>query len=74
MLSKPIPSSGKQLPVIGLGTLDAFDVDGTPKERAALVEVLQLLIEQVDYRAEEGQVALTFRPTGIRTLAAEASE
>jgi aryl-alcohol dehydrogenase-like predicted oxidoreductase len=45
MLSKTIPSSGKQLPVIGLGTLDAFDVDGTPKERAALVEVLQLLID-----------------------------
>ena len=45
MLSKPIPSSGKQLPVIGLGTLDAFDVDGTPEARAALVEVLQLLID-----------------------------
>ena len=45
MLSKQIPSSGEQLPVIGLGTLDAFDVDGTAEERAALSEVLRLLID-----------------------------
>jgi diketogulonate reductase-like aldo/keto reductase len=43
MLTKPIPSSGEQLPVIGLGTLQAFDVAGTPEERAALSEVLTLL-------------------------------
>ena len=46
MLSKQIPSSGEQLPVIGLGTLQAFDVDGTAEERAALGEVLQLLANQ----------------------------
>jgi diketogulonate reductase-like aldo/keto reductase len=46
MLSKQIPSSGEQLPVIGLGTLQAFDVGGTPEERAALGEVLQLLANQ----------------------------
>ena len=45
MLSKQIPSSGEQLPVIGLGTLQAFDVAGTPEERAALGEVLQLLAD-----------------------------
>ena len=33
--------------------------------------VLQLLIQRVDYDAAEGKVVLTFRPTGIRTLAAE---
>ena len=46
MLSKRIPSSGEQLPVIGLGTLQAFDVGGTAEERAALGEVLQLLANQ----------------------------
>lgn len=43
MLTKGIPSSGEQLPVIGLGTLQAFDVAGTPEERAGLGEVLRLL-------------------------------
>jgi len=43
MLTKRIPSSGEQLPVIGLGTLQAFDVAGTPEERAALSDVLKLL-------------------------------
>jgi aryl-alcohol dehydrogenase-like predicted oxidoreductase len=43
MLSKRIPSSGEQLPVIGLGTLQAFDVGGTAEERVALGEVLNLL-------------------------------
>lgn len=46
MLSKQIPSSGEQLPVIGLGTLQAFDVAGTAEERAALGEVLKLLADQ----------------------------
>ncbi len=45
MLSKPIPSTGEQIPVIGLGTLDAFDVGSAPEERAALGEVLQLLVD-----------------------------
>jgi diketogulonate reductase-like aldo/keto reductase len=46
MLTKQIPSSGEQLPVIGLGTLQAFDVAGTPEERAELGEVLELLANQ----------------------------
>ena len=45
MLTKQIPSSGEQLPVIGLGTLQAFDVAGTPEERTALGEVLTLLAD-----------------------------
>lgn len=43
MLRKQIPASGEQLPVIGLGTLEAFDVAGTAEERAALGDVLKLL-------------------------------
>jgi diketogulonate reductase-like aldo/keto reductase len=41
IMSKPIPSSGEQIPVIGVGTWQTFDVgDG---DRAALREVLKLL-------------------------------
>lgn len=40
----------------------------SPSERA---RVLHLLIERVDYDGAEGTVAVTFRPNGIRTLAAE---
>ncbi len=32
-------------------------------------DVLQLLIEQVTYNAEAGEVAITFRPGGVRMLA-----
>ena len=37
-----------------------------PRER---VRILRLLLDQVDYR--DGKLGLTFRPTGIGTLAAE---
>src|SRR5688500_17135851 len=41
IMSKPIPSTGEQIPVIGVGTWQTFDVgDG---DRAALREVLKLL-------------------------------
>ncbi len=39
-----------------------------PAERA---RILQLLIEQVSYNAEAGEVAITFRPGGVRALARE---
>jgi site-specific DNA recombinase len=39
-----------------------------PRER---VRILHLLLEKVDYR--KGKLGLTFRPTGIRTLAEEAA-
>jgi site-specific DNA recombinase len=38
------------------------------KEQA---RVLRLLIERVDYDGDEGSVSVTFRSTGIRTLAEE---
>jgi len=43
MLKRKIPSSGEELPVIGLGTSGVFDVGGGSAERAPLMEVLQSL-------------------------------
>jgi diketogulonate reductase-like aldo/keto reductase len=42
LLQRSIPSSGESLPVIGLGTWQAFDVGSTPAERQPLEEVLAL--------------------------------
>jgi diketogulonate reductase-like aldo/keto reductase len=43
MLTRPIPSTGAALPVIGLGTWQSFDVGSAPEERAPLAEVLRVL-------------------------------
>src|SRR5258708_17711696 len=40
---KSIPSSGEQIPVIGLGTWQTFDVGADAAARAPLREVLKLL-------------------------------
>lgn len=40
MLTKPIPSTGEQLPVIGLGTWKSFDVGDSPTARAPLERIL----------------------------------
>jgi diketogulonate reductase-like aldo/keto reductase len=45
MLTRPIPSSGEALPVIGFGTWQTFDVGGSQAARAPLREVLRLLFE-----------------------------
>lgn len=45
MLMRKIPSTGEELPVIGLGTSDVFDVGGGSSERAPLMEVLKILTE-----------------------------
>jgi aryl-alcohol dehydrogenase-like predicted oxidoreductase len=45
MLTRPIPSSGEKLPVIGLGTWQKFDVDLTSDTRRQLGDVLSLLIK-----------------------------
>jgi diketogulonate reductase-like aldo/keto reductase len=42
LLQRAIPSSGESLPVIGLGTSQAFDVGSTSAERQPLEEVLAL--------------------------------
>ncbi len=43
MATRPIPSSGEQLPLIGIGTWQTFDVGGDAAARATLKEVLRLL-------------------------------
>ncbi len=43
MLTRTIPSSGKPLPVIGLGTWQTFDVGTSTAERAPLSDVLKEL-------------------------------
>ena len=40
ILTKPIPSSGEAIPVIGMGTWQTFDVGSTTTERQPLEEVL----------------------------------
>ncbi len=45
MLTRPIPSSGEKLPVIGLGTWQVFDVGNSAAERAPLEEVLRAFVE-----------------------------
>lgn len=41
MIERTIPRTNESIPVIGLGTWQAFDVGGSPAARAPLVEVLQ---------------------------------
>jgi aryl-alcohol dehydrogenase-like predicted oxidoreductase len=45
MLTRAIPSSGEKLPVIGLGTWQAFDVDLTSDSRRQLGDVLSLFVK-----------------------------
>jgi diketogulonate reductase-like aldo/keto reductase len=45
MLTRAIPSSGEKLPVIGLGTWQAFDVDLTSDSRKQLGDVLSLFVK-----------------------------
>lgn len=43
--TKPIPSSGERLPVIGLGTWTTFDVGNDPVSRDACVAVMRALLD-----------------------------
>ena len=43
LIRKPIPVSGEQFPIIGLGTYDVFDVDSTPEE----IDIRQTIVEQL---------------------------
>lgn len=43
LLTRPIPSSGERLPVVGIGTARRFDVGTSDTERAPLREVLREL-------------------------------
>ncbi len=46
-MTKPIPSTGEAIPVIGVGTWQTFDVGVDPKARAPLREVLKLLDKNI---------------------------
>jgi len=37
------------------------------------IRLLNLLIERVAYNGESGEIAITFRPTGIRSLEPEST-
>ncbi len=45
MNTRKIPSSGKLLPVVGVGTWQSFDVGNSQVERNPLKEVLKILVE-----------------------------
>ena len=44
-MSRPIPSSGEAIPIVGLGTWRVFDVGDSPAQRAPLRDVLKSLVE-----------------------------
>lgn len=44
MITRPIPSTGEAMPVIGLGTWPVFDVGGDEAARAPLREVIETLV------------------------------
>jgi diketogulonate reductase-like aldo/keto reductase len=45
MITRPIPSTGEPMPVIGLGTWRAFDIDSDETGRRPLRQVLQRLLD-----------------------------
>lgn len=45
MITRPVPASGEQLPVIGLGTYEVFDVRSTPEEIELRKAIVDLLLE-----------------------------
>lgn len=45
MNTRKIPSSGKSIPIVGLGTWQTFDVGESESEREPLKEVLKILVE-----------------------------
>ena len=45
MNTRPIPSSGEKLPVVGVGTWQTFNVGDDPAKRAQLAEVLRILFD-----------------------------
>lgn len=46
MLKRPIPSTGEELPAVGLGTWIQFDVGSSESERSPLRKVLRLMAEK----------------------------
>ena len=44
-ITRPIPSTGELLPVIGMGSSRTFDVENDPEARAVRVQVLQTFFD-----------------------------
>ncbi|MEE9255302.1 MAG: hypothetical protein V3U43_10225 [Pseudomonadales bacterium] len=51
--------------------LQTFDPVWEHLEPAEQARVVQLLIERIDYDGSKGSLGMSFRPLGVRTLAAE---
>jgi len=51
--------------------LQAFDPVWESLTAADQARVVQLLVERIDYDGATGKLSMTFRPAGVRTLAAE---
>jgi site-specific DNA recombinase len=51
--------------------LHAFDPVWDHLTTPEQARVVQLLIERIDYDGAKGSMAITFRPSGVRTLATE---
>jgi diketogulonate reductase-like aldo/keto reductase len=74
MLTKPIPSTGEAVPVVGLGTWPVFDVGTDEASRRPLREVVRLLVEaggaMIDsspmYGRSEGVTGDIVAETGLR--------
>ncbi len=45
LITKPIPSSGEEIPVVGIGTSRRYDVGTSAAERAPLKETLQIFVD-----------------------------
>lgn len=45
LITRPVPSSGEQLPAIGMGTSRTFDTENDPQSLAQLTEVMKLFFE-----------------------------
>ncbi len=73
MITRSIPSSGEQLPVVGVGTWQTFDVGSSSSDREPLKKVLKILLDQggsvIDsspmYGKSEGVVGDLAREMGI---------
>ncbi|MBT7452082.1 MAG: aldo/keto reductase [Rhodospirillaceae bacterium] len=74
MLTRPIPSSGEQLPVIGLGTSSSFIVDrsdtATMDQRKAVIQTLldqggSIIDTAPSYRGSEGVVGDLVKDLGV---------
>ena len=67
--SVPVQSAHRRLTVVA--TVSEFHHTWealAPRDQARIIE---LLIERIDYRGKDGQISLTFRPSGIQTFTQE---